>query len=244
MSVNDKKTRLYLNIPATDLDGFDRDMSAVEQLPTQLDLACVSLKLHDDPAHDGPLKPFIDKIQQKGVAVVLELPQLSPLDNELGDGRELSPALLAKSPLVEHLARIDSLQADGLHLPPPLASPLWLEKARMTLGKDVIIGVDCGLSRHLAMSLGDAGADYIGFSIAQSEPYEQLVNMVGWWQDLFEIPCVALNPGDRTELETLLQIPTDFIALGAALWPRFRDDPDFAKWVIGQCPLTEQTRQE
>lgn len=242
MSVNNEKTRLYLSIPATDLDDLERNISAAEQLASQLDLACVALTLPDGPTQDRSLKPLIDKIQQKGVAVVLELPRNSLLDDERGD--DPAPDMWAKSSLVEHLARIDNLRADGLHLPPPLVSPAMLEKARITLGNNAIIGVDCGLSRHLAMSLGDAGADYIGFSAAQNEPDDQFANMVSWWQDLFEIPCVALNPGDQSQLETLLHIPADFIALGAALWPRLRDDPDFTKWMVRQFPLLTQTGQE
>ena len=156
-----------------------------------------------------------------------------------------SPELLEESDLEDELlTRVDEVGADGIHLPLGFAEPDLLKKTRIILGKNAIIGADCNLSRHQAMSVGEADTDYIAFSASPEEPGEQLANMVSWWQELFEIPCVAANICDQSQLELLLQIPAEFIAIGAPLWSRLRDDPDFIKWMGEQCPLTQVVGQE
>lgn len=67
--------------------------------------------------------------------------------------------------------------------------------ARRTVGKDGIVGVFVGDSRHEAMVAGEDGADFVAFA-ADAE-------LVSWWTELMEIPCVAPVEGADFIEETL-----------------------------------------
>jgi thiamine-phosphate pyrophosphorylase len=85
--------------------------------------------------------------------------------------------------------------------------------ARKRLGDDAIIGADCGASRHLAMTLGEAGASYIGFSgLAGSD------ELIAWWSELFELPCVALDPADESQARAFIVKGADFIRPPDTMW--------------------------
>jgi len=56
-----------------------------------------------------------------------------------------------------------SLGADGVHLGSPADPGDAYQAARAILGPSGVIGVDPGISRHDAMTLAEAGADYIAF---------------------------------------------------------------------------------
>ncbi len=80
------------------------------------------------------------------------------------------------------------VKCDGVHLD-ALVDDVAL--ARRTLGKDLIVGAFCAASRHAAMQAAEDGADYIALSQNTYTPSEPII---GWWADLFEIPCVAFDP--------------------------------------------------
>ena len=56
-----------------------------------------------------------------------------------------------------------TLRADGVHLGVGKDLAGAYEEARSILGQRGIVGVDAGISRHDAMTLAEAGADYIAF---------------------------------------------------------------------------------
>ena len=85
--------------------------------------------------------------------------------------------------------------ADGVHL----ARPEQVAAARAQLGRDGLIGVSCGLSRHEAMVAGEAGADYVLFGSLAVEPAGEVEDLVAWWGELFVLPCAAAG---RYSLET------------------------------------------
>jgi thiamine-phosphate pyrophosphorylase len=102
--------------------------------------------------------------------------------------------------------------ADGVHIE---ASPSAYAEARVLLGKDAIIGADCGNSRHLAMTMGELGADYIAFSgLLPARPG----SIIGWWSGLFELPGVALDPADEEDARVFLAEGADFIRPADAMW--------------------------
>ena len=88
-------------------------------------------------------------------------------------------------------------------------------EARRTLGKDLIIGAYCAASRHTAMQAAEDGADYIALSQDTYAPGEPII---GWWADLFEIPCVAFDPVETGKLDILLPQKPDFIRPSDAMW--------------------------
>jgi thiamine-phosphate pyrophosphorylase len=107
---------------------------------------------------------------------------------------------------------------DGLHLSsggPPVKA------VRSGLGPDRVIGVDCRLSRHEAMIFGETGADYVAFGRGlDAAEIDELADIVGWWSDLFEIPCAAFLPADapETSWRRLVLAGADFIVPGPEIW--------------------------
>ena len=97
------------------------------------------------------------------------------------------------------------LQIDGVHI---TTGATDVTRARDALGPDLSIGSDAGLSRHKAMLLGEAGADYVAFS---SGSPEKIDDMCAWWSPLFELPCVAFYPESEKEIKHKSQC--DFYAL-------------------------------
>lgn len=100
--------------------------------------------------------------------------------------------------------------ADGVHLHDGAA----FADARRALGEEKSIGVSSALSRHDAMTLAELGADYIAFG--ETGDAEALAEMVGWWDELFEVPCVAWLKGDETEagVRRLIDAGADYLAVG------------------------------
>jgi thiamine-phosphate pyrophosphorylase len=103
-------------------------------------------------------------------------------------------------------------KCDGVHLD-GLVDDVAL--ARRTLGKDMIVGAFCAASRHAAMQAAEDGADYIALSQNTYTPSEPII---GWWADLFEIPCVAFDPVELDKLDILLPQKPDFIRPADAMW--------------------------
>jgi thiamine-phosphate pyrophosphorylase len=66
------------------------------------------------------------------------------------------------------------------------------------------------------MLLGERGADYIGFG-APSELRDQAgavkrrLELVTWWAELFEIPCVAFDVAGLRDAQDLVAAGADFV---------------------------------
>jgi thiamine-phosphate pyrophosphorylase len=97
--------------------------------------------------------------------------------------------------------------------------------ARQALGKEAIVGAFCGASRHVAMQAAEDGADYIALSQNSYAPGEPII---GWWSDLFEIPCVAFDPLESDKLDILLPQKPDFIRPPDAMWA----SPEEARRIV------------
>jgi thiamine-phosphate pyrophosphorylase len=64
------------------------------------------------------------------------------------------------------------------------------------------------------MSLGEAGADYIAFAPDTGAPGTQL-DLVAWWAEIFEPPCVALGVTKPDEAVALAEAGADFVGIPA-----------------------------
>lgn len=120
--------------------------------------------------------------------------------------------------------------ADGVHL----TTPDHFMAARALLGKERIIGVECGASRHAALMSSDgdkthAGADYVAFHPQAPRPllsdpalaaFEQGApqgnGLLRWWQDMMTVPCVAM--GSNSLAEAQAQGDADFVAVQPWDW--------------------------
>lgn len=111
-----------------------------------------------------------------------------------------------------------TLGADGVHFSPARNVLGLYTAARQALGPQAIIGADAGISRHDAMSLAEAGADYIAFGAParvadRARARERRDDLVTWWGEIFEVPCVALDVDTAREAERLAQAGADFVAV-------------------------------
>lgn len=95
-------------------------------------------------------------------------------------------------------------------------------EARRILGADRIVGAYCGASRHRAMELGEAGADYVAFAQADH------MDLISWWSEIFEIPCIATDPTTPETLDILLPHRPDFIRPDDAMWT----SPEVARTIV------------
>ena len=112
------------------------------------------------------------------------------------------------------------IKADGVHLGQDDGT---VEEARKALGKDAQIGVTCHDSRHLAMEAGEAGADYVAFGAFFPTTTKEVKHTAGldvleWWQSLFEIPCVAIGGITPENCGPLVKAGADFLAVSGAVW--------------------------
>lgn len=112
------------------------------------------------------------------------------------------------------------LGADGVHLGQDDGT---VEEARRALGDDAQIGVTCHDSRHLAMAAGEAGADYVAFGAfhptgTKVVSHRAEPELLTWWQQIFEIPCVAIGGITPDNAAELAHAGADFVAASGAVW--------------------------
>lgn len=138
----------------------------------------------------GSAKPLVDLAQGKNIAALIR-----------GDAQ---------------LAR--TLRADGVHVPWSKDVVEQCALAREIVGGRFMVGADAGRSRHDAMTLGEAGADYIGFGIPphvedRETARARRLDLAEWWSEIFEVPCVAFDVEDGEEAVALARAGADFVAL-------------------------------
>jgi len=134
------------------------------------------------------IRALIGLAQQKGVATLL-----------LGDA-----------------GRASKLGADGVHVPWSADVVQNFKSARSNPG--LIVGADAGRTRHDAMEIGEAGADYVAFGIPvhvedRARAAERQLDLVSWWSGLFEVPCVALDVADAGYARRLAEVGADFVGV-------------------------------
>lgn len=113
-----------------------------------------------------------------------------------------------------------TLEADGVHLGKDDGN---IREARRILGDGPVIGASCYDSKHRAMLAGEAGADYVAFGafyptttkIAEGHPEPDILR---WWQDVMELPCVAIGGINAANAAPLVKAGADFLAVVSAVW--------------------------
>ncbi|MGH6771358.1 MAG: thiamine phosphate synthase [Xanthobacteraceae bacterium] len=103
--------------------------------------------------------------------------------------------------------------ADGAHLSGIDA----FTAAAPALKPERIAGCGGLTSRHDAMLAGEGAADYVMFgepgADARRPALDAIVERVGWWSEVFEIPCVGYAASFE-EIAPLAQAGAEFVALG------------------------------
>ena len=188
--------RLYLiTPPVEDPAAF---APRLDEALTAGDVAAVLLRLApaDERTLIGRIKALAPVVQRRDVALIL-------------DGH---PALAARA------------GADGAHLTGVEAFAATLA----LLKPDRIAGAGGLRSRHDAMLAAETGADYVMFGepgrfsqdpaqAGRRAPFDEIVERLSWWADLFEVPCVGYAAA-LDEIGALGHTKADFIALGEWVW--------------------------
>jgi thiamine-phosphate pyrophosphorylase len=131
---------------------------------------------------------------------------------ELAHGRHAA-ALIAGD---ARLAR--TLKADGVHLPATPDLEQAYREARDVLGEARVIGIDPGISRHEAMTLAEAGTDYVAFGAPthlkdRDKARTRRNELIAWWAEIFQVPCVAFDIETAEEARALAEAGADFVAV-------------------------------
>jgi thiamine-phosphate pyrophosphorylase len=147
------------------------------------------------PAEDAVLdaastKPLVELVQRAGAAALV------------ADDADLAKAV----------------RADGVHLGISMDPAGTYAEARRILGPRAIVGVDAGISRDDAMTLAEAGAEYVAFGAPLDlsdldKARARRADMVAWWAEIFEVPCVALDVESGQSAEALARAGADFVAV-------------------------------
>lgn len=108
-------------------------------------------------------------------------------------------------------------RADGTHC----CGVDALVSALGVLKPERIAGAGCIDSRHDAMVVGEAGADYVMFgepdATGRRLRFEAVVERISWWAEVFEPPCVGYA-ATLDEAAALARAGADFIATDAMVW--------------------------
>jgi thiamine-phosphate pyrophosphorylase len=113
---------------------------------------------------------------------------------------------------------LDFEAADGIHLPWAQDIVSQFKDTRRVAPPGSVIGADAGRSRHDAMELGEAGADYIAFGIPpdaedRAVAVERRIELIAWWNEVFELPSVAFDVADTEEARRLAEAGADFVSV-------------------------------
>ena len=179
-------SKLYLQ-----LDADQATEQALRGLAGQFSLPAILLNVGATPASDiESLTRIVQTVQDLDAAALIE------------DDAELAKAC----------------RADGVHLSDTPEQINNYEIARRVLNSDSIVGANIGLSRHLAMAIGEVGADYVAFDAhallpEQNSDEDHQVDLVSWWAEVFEIPCVAMDDDHPERVRQLADAGADFIGL-------------------------------
>ena len=121
--------------------------------------------------------------------------------------------------IAEHYRLVEPLGLDGVHLG---SSRTPVREVRKALGADRIVGAFAGASRHVAMTLAEAGADYVSLGPvgevgALGDGTRAEDALFEWWAEMIETPVVA-EGGVSAEDAARLARWADFVVPDAGIW--------------------------
>jgi len=115
---------------------------------------------------------------------------------------------------------VNAMGCDGAHVG---QTDLAAAEARRLLSPTLTLGVTCHDSRDLAMEAGEAGADYVAFgaffpTTTKEAPTRAEPDLIAWWAELMELPCVAIGGITPGNCAPLVQAGASFLAVVGAVW--------------------------
>lgn len=160
------------------------------------DIACLQIRLKN--AEDDKIRKVTECLMAitKGYNVALIMNDRPDLASELG--------------------------CDGVHIG---QDDISYSEARSIVGQDVIVGVTCKRSRHLAIEAASDGADYVAFggffpsSTKISEETERAdPEILKWWVQTTNVPCVAIGGITVSNCRPLVEAGADMVCVIAGVW--------------------------
>jgi len=133
---------------------------------------------------------------------------------------------------------------DGAHVG---QTDMKASAARKILG-DLMLGVTCHGSRHLAMQAGEDGADYVAFgafyqTTTKTPPAMADIEILRWWAEFMEVPCVAIGGITAENCGPLVQAGADFLAVIGAVWNHSGGPAAGVKTMLKAISESEPYRQ-
>jgi len=202
------RTRLYLITPPR-IDDVADFAATLETCLDAGDVACLQIRLKDgDTLNTAATREVAAAVtemcQSRGVVVIIN------------DSPELAL----------------ELGVDGVHVG---ASDMSVKDARALLGPDAVIGATCKDSRHLGMLAGEHGADYAAFGAfyptnTKAETSPASLETLQVWQEMMELPCVAIGGITIDNARPVIEAGADFIAVSSGVW----DHPDSAPMAVAK----------
>jgi thiamine-phosphate pyrophosphorylase len=189
------------------VDDTTKLASALPELLAAADVAAVLVRLRDTDQRGmiSRVKALAPVIQNAGAALLI-------------DG---------------HADLVARGGADGAHLTGIAA----MEDAMPSLKPDRIVGVGGLSTRHDSMAAGESGADYVLFgepdANGQRPSAEAIAERLGWWEELFEPPCVGFAIS-REEAHQFAAAGADFVLVGDFIW----GDPRGARAALTEVAET------
>ncbi len=167
------------------------------------DLLARTLDAGDVAALQLRLKPADPDTIRAAVAAIRDIAQSRGVALLLNDRPDLAVAL----------------GCDGAHVG---QEDMEAGMARRILG-DLMLGVTCHNSRDLAMTAGEAGADYVAFGAFFPTATKEVTTLADpavltWWSELMELPSVAIGGITAGNAGALVTAGADFLAVMGAVW--------------------------
>lgn len=133
--------------------------------------------------------------------------------------------------IADRVDLVRPLRLDGVHLSD---SRTGVREAREAVGADRIVGAHAFASRHRAMTLAEAGADYVSAGPVRGD------GAVGddffeWWAEVVETPVVA-EGGITVEGAARLSAWADFVVPDPTVWRAEDPAADVAAYSAALAP--------
>jgi thiamine-phosphate pyrophosphorylase len=166
-----------------------------------------------DPA--GLVERLADALGAADVAAVLLRLPASDERNRINHAKAIAPTVQGAGAalLLEGFAELAARAgADGSHLHGIEAFQVGLAALKPAR----IAGCGGLATRHDAMLVAEAGADYVMFGepdpTGRRPSFDAVAERVAWWAELFEVPCVGFA-ASLDEVEPLAAAGADFVAM-------------------------------
>lgn len=211
-------TRLYaITPPRFELAEF---IPQVEEAFAGGDIACLQLRLKEasDDELRAAAKALIPICHRHDAAFIMN--DFIDIAMEVGaDGLHLGQEDL-------HLFSHAALDAASKETPYQVRGVI--AGIKQQLPDEMILGITCHASSHLAMEAGEQGADYIAFGAfyeTTSKPKEKLekwgvpsLELLEGWAEFSTLPSVAIGGITPDNCRPLVQAGADFIAVITGIW--------------------------